>query len=147
MNRKRLPSLVLGASLLAAPAAPAPPVPAAADVVADTGIVTLGPNQVLRVTAFTVLILPYIEQDNVFKLRRTEYSAAACASGVCPLSVASQTTTPPLTVPPGGAVTLDVPAGSAGSRVALLSAGRGARLTAQVVDATTGQIICVLIGL
>ena len=139
-----LPLVFMLTLSLAAPAAPAP-VPSAADVAADTGIVSLGPNQVLRVNLFP--ILPYIEQENIFRLRRTEYSAGACSGGVCGLSVASQTTSAPITVPPGGAATLDVPGGSAGSRVVLLSAGRGARMTAQVVDATTGQIICVLIGL
>jgi hypothetical protein len=140
----RLPLALVLTLSLAAPAAPAP-VPSGSDVAADTGIVSLGPNQVLRVTAFW--LLPYIEQENIFRFRRTEYSAGACTGGVCALSVASQTTSAPVTVPPGGAATLEVAGGSAGSRVVLLSGGRGARLTAQVVDATTGQIICVLIGL
>jgi hypothetical protein len=145
MSPRVASSIVLGVFLLAAAPAVPGPAPSAGDVVADTGIVSLGPNQVLRVTA--VFLLPYIEQENIFRFRRMEYSAGACTSGVCALSVASQTTSAPVTVPPGGAATLEVPGGSAGSRVLLLSAGRGTRMTAQVVDATTGQIICVLIGL
>ena len=116
---------------------------------ADTGVVALGPNQKLRVTvngmggndALTV------------RFRRIAYEPdEACGdqiAGACKLTVASQSTSAPVTLASGEAVFQDLLVSSFG-RVVVLSNSRDVRVTAQIIDGTTGQvnsIIGILIAL
>src|SRR5258708_17749661 len=61
-------------------------------VMADTGIVSLGQGQVLRVT----LDWGDGSAEAVVRFRRIEYSQGICNGGLCPLALSSQTTSAPL---------------------------------------------------
>ena len=108
-------------------------------VVADTGVITLGPNQVLRLTAtgegklLGNLLLSfrrtgYLEQDNIYR-------------------VASKETTDPIRLTPGEAVSMDIPRSISGSdeyfavRGVVLSNRRNVRVTAMIINTLTGDII------
>ena len=64
--------------------------------VADTGIVPLGPGQLLRVTVASVS-----RADVRIRLRRLKYAEGVCGQGVCALEIASQVTGDPMTLAPG----------------------------------------------
>jgi hypothetical protein len=112
--------------------------------VADTGILTLGPNQVLRVTvaagdldgdtAVSVRIrrMGYIEEDNLYK-------------------IASQTTSDRITLMPGEGALMNVTDGMSntilGVRAVVLSNSRNVRVTGQIIDTATGQVNSVLIAI
>jgi hypothetical protein len=108
--------------------------------VADTGIVPLGPGQLLRVTVASTS-----RADVRIRLRRLKYAEGACGQGVCALEIASQVTGDPMTLAPGRGFSIDI--GTSENLRAIVTTGsRGVRINAYVVDATTGQIIAILIG-
>jgi hypothetical protein len=114
-------------------------------VIGDTGLVTLGPDQVLRLSVFH--ILPYIEQDNLFKLATLRFAPGACPGGACPHELVSDELSPAMTVSGPNGMTVDIPAGaSSGVRAVVHSQSRRLRVTATIVDANTNQIIAILIG-
>ena len=98
----------------------------------DTGVVTLGPNQVLRLTAtgdgqvLGNLLLRfrrtgYVEEDNIYK-------------------VASQATTGPVEPGPGEAVSIDFNRGNVDAvRGVVLSNRRNVRVTAAIINTSTGE--------
>ena len=120
---------------------------------ADTGVVTLGPNQMLRLT-----INGGAGNDAItVRLRRMEYSQNACSGGVCKLAVASQSTSAPVTLMPGEAASFEIdpaPNGELQRAVRGVILGRGLTKdltgTLLIIDKTTGQvnsIIAILIAL
>jgi len=105
----------------------------------DTGMVTLGPNQILRISGDGV------DQDDVITLRfrRIQYSQGPCSGGVCKHSISSQITSPPITLTQGETATIDIPNNSFGVRGAVLSNSPDIRVTAQIIDQTTGAIVAI----
>jgi hypothetical protein len=105
----------------------------------DTGVVTLGPSQVLRLTvngqggndAVTVVF------------RRMSYSPATCGGGVCRLPLNDEGQSPALTLPPGEAASFDIPNTAFGVRGVVLSGGQNVRVTAQIIDTATGDVIAI----
>lgn len=106
--------------------------------VADTGFIKPGPNQELRVSVAVGDVngdqihvrfrrLKYIEQGNIYK-------------------VASQTTSPPITLSADEAASVDA-ADLAVWRLMVLSDSKNMRVTVQLIDKTTGQVDSVLIAL
>ena len=105
---------------------------------ADTGVVTLGPNQVLRVTVAT----GDLNGDDTasVRLRWIEYTQGVCNSGgVCKHAVASQTTTNPITLMPGEAASLDLVATTFGRGIVL--SRRDVRATAAIINTLTGETV------
>jgi hypothetical protein len=106
---------------------------------ADTGVITLGPNQVLRLTVAAGDVngdddirvrfrrTGYIEQDNLYK-------------------VASQSTSAQITLAPGEAASIDITQGAfkavrgvvMGNLIGTDAAR--ARVTAQIINTSTGEV-------
>ena len=111
-------------------------------VVADTGILSLGPNQVLRLT----LTGDFNVDGNVdaaayVLFRRMEYGQETCSSDeVCKLVVTSQTTTNPIRLRPGEAIySNNMGGGLLGFRIVALSNRLGVRATATIINTITGE--------
>jgi len=109
--------------------------------VADTGIVSIGPGQELRLTATE-------DGDSdgadflVFK--RMEYGQESCSSdGVCKLVVTSQTTTNPIRLRPGEAVSFtSLPGSVFGTRV-VVESNRRTRVLGIVFDTSTQRVVAI----
>lgn len=142
MNRRMILTLALGLSLLLPLVGSDSAVQAqsAGRRVADTGIVSLGPGQFLRVT-----VASGSRDDVRVRFRWFGYSQSGCNQGVCALSIASQFTGDLMTLAPGEAFIFDVP-NAENARVTVSSNSRDVRINAHVVDATTSQIIVVCIS-
>jgi hypothetical protein len=110
-------------------------------ILADTGVVTLGPSQVLRVT----VAAGDVNGDGAIsvRFRRIGYTQGACNSdGVCKYALASQATSDVITLMPGEAASLDLVATTFGRGI-VLSNSRDVRVTAQIIDSATGNIIAI----
>jgi hypothetical protein len=102
--------------------------------VADTGVVTLGPNQVLRIT-----VNAGSGDDAVtIRFRQITYQPVAMQQGITSLAVASQTTTAPLMLAAGEAASLELVATTYGRGV-ILSNSRNVRATLQIINTPTGE--------
>ena len=108
--------------------------------VVDTGVISLGPGQFLRVTVASA------SGDDVrVRFHRLQYSAGPCSSqDVCALSLASRVTSAPVTLAPGEAFYVDI--GTTEQARVLVFGDSRVRVTAHVVDAATRQIIVVCIA-
>ncbi|MCM3871207.1 MAG: hypothetical protein ND895_11015 [Pyrinomonadaceae bacterium] len=103
----------------------------------ETGLIIPGPHQRLRLvvdgTSNTILTV---------RFRRVEYMQDSCNSdGVCKLSVSSQTTSPPITLMPGEAASIDFPSSPFGVRGLVLgnfigTDVRNVRVTAMLIGPT-----------
>jgi hypothetical protein len=109
-------------------------------IVADTGLITLGSNQVLRVImkdgSNSITLENYV-------FRRIEYSQGACTGGICKHTISSQTTSDPITPMPGEAISFSVQGnqiGTDGVRIVVLSNSRNVRANAMIIDEATGQV-------
>jgi hypothetical protein len=110
--------------------------------VADTGIVSINPNQMLRLTLFGDADGDRdVDGADFLVFRRMEYGQESCSSdGVCKLVVASQTTSNPIRLRPGEAVSFTcLPASVFGVRVVVLSNRRNVRATATITNIITGE--------
>ena len=104
----------------------------------DTGIIPRSPNQILRVTVAGALDLNDLY---VFRVNKQSYTQDACSGGICRLAVASQTTSAPISLAPGEAATLDFTGTDAGgTRIIAVSHERKLRVTATIIDASTGEV-------
>ena len=103
----------------------------------DTGIVTLGPNQVLRVTATGDV------DGNDFlavRFRRVQYGQGPCDGGVCTLASVTDLIIDPMILKPGEAASLDLAqAGFKGVRILVQSNRRNVQATAMIIDTVTGE--------
>jgi hypothetical protein len=138
MKRRIILSIALIASVVALikfnPAVSAEP---PQKFVWDSGIVTLGNNQILRVVSVDGELGGGLYGEVI---RRFEYQQTTCETGSCKYAVASQTTTPPLTIAPNEAVSIDTPPGGT-RRIAVLTNNRNVRVNASIIDAVTGEVV------
>jgi hypothetical protein len=108
---------------------------------ADTGVVALGADQVLRVTSDWNGDGP----DTVgVRFRRMEYAQGPCNGGVCQLSVSSQNTSAPMALMPGEALSLTVDPSDPGTiyvRAVVLSSSKSVQVTAEIIDIITGKVV------
>ena len=101
----------------------------------DTGIVALGPNQVLRITGDW-----NGDGDTTVGFREIKYGQGACNGGVCKLVVISTTTSGPVTVPAGEGISLDLVATTYGRST--VTANRGdVQMTASIINTLTGETV------
>jgi hypothetical protein len=106
-------------------------------LVGDTGIVMLGPNQTLRVAATP----GDVDGADFLVFRRMEYAQNGCNAGACKYSVASQTTSPTMTLLPGEARFMDTTFDDQSTvRVLALSNSRKLRVSVQIIDRATGEV-------
>jgi hypothetical protein len=105
---------------------------------ADTGVVTLGLNQKLRV----VVTGMGGNDATTVRFGRMEYTQDACGSGVCKLVVASQSMSAPVTLVPDEAASMDITPvpGSSGVRAVVVNNRRNVRATAAIIDTITGEL-------
>ena len=104
---------------------------------ADTGIVKLGPNQVLRVTATG-------ETDGAdllaVRFRRMQYEQGTCTGGVCKLASVTDLVIDPITLMRGEGASMDLAqAGFDGVRIVVQGNRRHVRATAMIVNTLTGE--------
>jgi hypothetical protein len=108
---------------------------------AGTGVVTLGPDQVLRVTVNT-----REGNDRVnIRLRQTRYAASGTTAGITKLAAAAQETSEVIPLTAGEAVSLDTRRCTfplcGGVFVSVLSDSRDVRVTASIIDTLTGEVV------
>ena len=108
----------------------------------DTGIITLGPHQVLRIV--TDNTDPDVEF--VVNFKQMTYRSTPNAAG-SRHNLVSQTTSDSITVGPGEGFSIDIGTSETVVRAVVTTNGEGVQVTGQIIDATTGNIIAVLIGL
>ena len=102
-------------------------------IAGDTGVLKLGPGQILRITASPA------GGNSAVAFRRMEYMPTDCNGGVCKLAVASQSTTNPTMVASGEGLFYEyIEIDSV--RVVVLSNSRDVKVNALIVDAATGKI-------
>jgi hypothetical protein len=104
---------------------------------ADTGVITLGPNQKLRV----VVTGMGGNDATTVRFRRMQYAQGACNGGVCKLASVTDLILDPVTLMPGEAALMDITPmpGSSGVRAVVLSNRRNVRATAAIIDTVTGE--------
>lgn len=108
--------------------------------VKDTGTVTVGPNQLLRITVINGANKSDNDKGIRVGFRRLEYTQGPCSGGVCVHTVASQNATDPLTLAPGEAASFDIPNTAFGVRGIVLSSSQNVRVTALIIDTATGSV-------
>ena len=103
---------------------------------ADTGVITLGPNQKLR-----VVVTGTGGNDAItVRFRRMQYAQGACNGGVCKLGSVTDLILDPVTLMAGEAAFIDIPQGGfAGVRAVVQSSLRNVRVTAAIIDTVTGE--------
>jgi len=99
----------------------------------DTGVVSLGPNQVLRVTGDW-----NGDGDSTVGFREIKYGQAACNGTVCKLITISTTTSGPHRLVAGEAISLEVVAATYGRGI-VTSNRREMRVTASIINTLTGE--------
>ncbi len=108
-------------------------------IIGDTGVITLGPNQKLRVT-----VLGYGSFGELPRVRftQTKYAQVACNGGVCKLAAVSQTASDVITLQSGEAALFDMidPQG----QVKILSNSRNVRVNALIIDTVTGDVVSLI---
>ena len=116
-------------------------------VVTDTGLITLGPNQILRLT---VSNRDGNDTINV-RFRQQEYIDTGTTAGVRKLAISSQDSSDLIPLMPGEAVSLDVRRCAyplcGGFYAHVLSNSQNVRVNAMIIDTVTGDTTSVLIGL
>jgi len=104
---------------------------------ADTGVVTLGPNQILRIT-----VGPNIGDNAgnvIVRFGRTTYTQGPCnTDGVCELS-GSNTFSGPITLTAGEAASFDILPTGAAVRGIVITTSQKVRVNAAIVNAVTGD--------
>lgn len=108
----------------------------------DTGIIILGPNQLLRI------VTNNNDPEVGYVVRFTQMAYTGTANGgLSRWNLVSQTTSDSTTVAPGEGFSIDIGTSENVVRVVVLSDTQDLQVTAQIIDTTTGNIIAILIGL
>ena len=99
----------------------------------DTGVVSLGPNQVLRLVGDWDG-----DGDTSIGFREIKYGQGACNGTVCKLIILSTATSGPHTVASGEAISLNLVATTYGRGI-VTSNRQNVRVTASIINTTTGE--------
>ena len=105
--------------------------------IADTGVVTLGPDQELILTVLSGT--PTMSGTFNFRIRRMNYMQESCNGGVCRLAVESQTTSDVITLMPGEAASILV--ASTLGRGIVLGDSQDMRVNAVIRNTVTGEVV------
>lgn len=103
---------------------------------ADTGVVSLGTNQMLRIT-----VVNRGKADSNVGFRKMEYTQGTCSGGVCKHVVASSDSSAPVTLAPGEAGSIDIANTSFGVRGVVLSNSSDVKVTGMIIDTDTGKVV------
>ena len=101
----------------------------------DTGVVALGPNQVLRIMGDWDG-----DGDTTVAFREIKYGQGACQGAVCKLVVIGTTTSGPHNVAAGEAISLELVATTYGRGV-VTSNRRDVQMTASIINTLTGETV------
>lgn len=102
--------------------------------IADSGMFTLGQDQVLRVTVATG-----DGDDNIrIRFRQIEYMQQGNI-----YSVSSANTSPPVTLNSGEAASIDLPNNGAGVRAVVMGNSRTVKVTMVVFDTSTQRVVAI----
>ena len=99
----------------------------------DTGVVALGPNQVLRIVGDW-----NGDGDTTVSFREIKYGQGACNSAVCKLVIIGTTTSGPHSVAAGEAISLELVATTYGRGI-VTSNRRDVQVTASIINTLTGE--------
>ena len=99
----------------------------------DTGVVPLGPNQVLRLSGDW-----NGDGDTTVGFREIKYGQGACNGPVCKLVIISSTTSGPHNVAAGEGISLDLVATTYGRGI-VTSNRRDVQVTASIINTLTGE--------
>ena len=99
----------------------------------DTGVVSLGPNQVLRITGDW-----NGDGDTTVGFREIKYGQGACNGAVCKLITISSTTSGPHKLEAGEAISLELVATTYGRGI-VTSNRRDVQVTASIINTLTGD--------
>jgi hypothetical protein len=102
----------------------------------DTGLVSLGPNQILRVVSVDGELGGGLYGEVI---KRFEYRQTACSGGICKHSIAAQTISPPLALAPNESASIDTQSGGLW-RIVIVSSNRNLRVNALIIDTVTGEV-------
>jgi len=109
--------------------------------VADTGMIPLAANQLLRITVAPEAGLVVPTGSVVFTIDGNTYAPGTCNGGVCKHFISSQTTSDPITLAPGEAVSVDsAPGHTAQFRLRFGSELPNVQVNALIIDTTTGAV-------
>ena len=109
--------------------------------VVDTGIVALPATHQLRITAAT----PAVNDAATVAFRRLRYDEGTCSGDVCINEVVADDSTGPITIGPGEGASYRVSTipGAPSIRVIVLCNSRDLRVTAELINQTTGEIVAI----
>ena len=114
--------------------------------VAQTGVVPLGPNQVLRLT-----VDDGAGNDTISVAFTTAVYAGSATGGIWKTTNISQTTFGPVTVLPGEAASIDIaPTNGIAVRGMVFCSNPNVQVTGEIIDGATGEvkaIIAILVAL
>jgi len=102
----------------------------------DTGVVTLGPNQVLRLTVASGDFNN--DGDTTVGLREIKYEQGVCGGGACQLVNAGSIVSGPYTLAAGEAVSFGLVASTYGRGI-VSSNRKNVRVTGSIVNTVTGE--------
>lgn len=108
--------------------------------VADTGMLTLGPNEVIRLS---VVPKDVASGPIVVRFRRIEYGPASCGGGACKHLTASQITSEPITLNRGEAASFEMQNSAFGLRGMVLSSSPNVEVRGIVFDTATQRIVAI----
>jgi len=149
MKRKTTLLLVLGLSLLLSPMSSGATAHPQQRFFADTGIISQGPNQIIRLTVSAGAVNDTI----TVRFMETDYMKGPCSpDGACKYTVRSEKTSAPLMLAPGEGASLDLnsensstedshPYPNAFARGVVLSNSRNAQVTAQIINTVDGNVV------
>jgi hypothetical protein len=105
--------------------------------VADSGMVTLGPNQSFRIT-----VMPTTLRNRALRVSfNAQTTTVTCSGGVCTHTVTTETTTAPVTLMPGQAASYDLiqPDGASAVRGRVFADSPDMQVNGLFVDTITGM--------
>lgn len=103
----------------------------------DTGVVKLGPNQVLRLFG-DANGDGDVDGNDYLVFREIKYGQSACDGSVCKLVTLSSTRNGPHKLIPGEAISMELTATTFGRGI-VTSNRRDLRITASIINTTTGE--------
>ncbi len=113
-------------------------------IVADTGAVTLGPNQEMRLSILSGT--PTANGNFNFRVRRIEYMPESCSGGVCKQTIASQSQSDIITLAPGEAASarFELTIDGHSVRAVVLGNSQDVQVNVMIIDTLTGKIVSII---
>ena len=105
----------------------------------NTGVITLGPNEILRMTA-----LSRVNVNTNVQFRKIEGSLGTCDGGVCKLSWINSVEFPTVVLAPGEAAFFDIDGGYFGAHGTATFKFTDIIITNVVINSVTGGVVAIM---